>query len=303
MTNRLAAVALAATMLVSPVAARAGEAVRDDAHLFSAQTIAQLAAKDRELAAAAGGRQIAVVTVDSLDGKPVGQSAAAAAKAMHLRGAIIYVARSDRQLSISYGPETVRAFPPGVQRPIKQSLVSAFKAGDFDAGILAAFDSIATRMRATSATTREPVGPAQPAATPADQGFAIPMWVWILGGIVVLYIVFRALASRSAPAPPAPGQVPGQYPPSQYPPNYAPGIGGGFMSGLAGGALGGFLGSELANARRDAAGVPPAAASTPVDGGEASGGDDGGSWSDAGGGGDFGGGDSGGDLGGDSGSW
>lgn len=306
----LVSLALSAPALASPY-------VQDNAKMFSAETISKIEAQSQKLDADLG-KTVTVVTVDSINGAPIDQAAAAEAKAQALNGAIIYIAKDDRRLSIAYGPNTIRIFPPSVQQSIKQDLRSAFRRGDFDGGIVQAVNRIAGVMESggRAAAARAPAEQPAPAANlPAqdrqgNSGGGVS-WMWWVVGIIVLILILRAVGRRQqAQAPPGQQYPPGAYPPGSYPPGgYPPGAGGGgsgFLPGLLGGAAGAFVGSELAqgfnrgNQGQSGVGADPAAAAPdPGAGWQAD--DAGGGFTDSGGGGDFGGGDAGG--GGDGGGW
>lgn len=297
----LASLALGAPALASPY-------VQDNAKMFSPDAIAKIEAQSQKLDADLG-KAVTVVTVDSTNGVPIEQAAAREAKVQSLNGAIVYIAKNDRKLSIAYGPNTARIFPPSLQESIKGDLRSAFRRGDFDGGIVTAVNRIAGVMESGGAASgaRAQPQPLPASNLPAQDGRSDSgsvSWIWWVAGIIALILILRAFANRQTAQAPA-GYPPGQqYPPGAYPPGYAGG-GGGFLSGLLGGAAGGFIGSEIAQGlNRGGQGQggfadPAAAAPDPGAGWQAD--DAGGGFTDVGGGGDFGGGGDGG--GGDGGSW
>ncbi len=271
--------------------------VRDEAGMFKPDTIASIESRNGQLVSSTG-KFIQVVTTDTTSGTPINQAAAQEARALSVNGAIIYIAKADRQLSIAYGRKARLAFPADLQAAIKDKLRASFRRADYDGGILTAVNTIADRMQAAPAPQSQAAG--QPVAQSNPGNGGIPLIWWIVG-LGALFLILRSFAKRSA-APTAGPNVAGN-PPVGYPPGggygFGGGGGGGFMPGLLGGALGGFVGNELANNmnRGGAEGPDPAAAATEP-GGDWSGSDAGGGFVDAGGGGDFGGGGGGGDTGG-----
>lgn len=278
------ALAIASSLNAFPASAAAAGHVEDGAGMFSADAIARVNTLDDQLVRRTG-KTVTVVTVKSTNGTPVQELATREAKAHGLNGAIIYIGRDDKQISIEYGAKTSELFPPALQTSIKQALRAAFRAGDYDNGLVTAVGAIAEVIEAGASGGH---GPA-PQQVMADQqrspGGSDLSWIfWVIGGIVVILIV-RALLVRRAPPPAYP---PGAVQPGQ--PGYEPpGSGGsGFLPSLLGGVAGGFIGSELANAGRRDDDSASAAPSEPSSDASSSGA--GGGFSDSGGGGDFGGG-------------
>jgi uncharacterized protein len=297
-----AAAMLAALACVFVTASAAGEYVFDGAHMLKPETIAGVNARVDQLQAQSG-KTVTVITVDTTGGVPVQDAAAKEAQVRHLNGAIIYIARKDRQLSIAYGARTSEMFPEAIQTSIKQAMRASFRAGEYDAGVTTGVNAISDiiaqgQSGGHGAPLTQPVQRAPaPAQSGSDRG-----WLWWLVLLVVGFLLIRMLFRPRAPTMP-----PGQYPPGQSPPGTSPpgaqsGGMGSFVPGLLGGAAGAYLGSELANRNRDDGG---SAGATPIieSGSGSAAPDDGGGFSDAGGGGDFGGGDAGGGGGDGGGGW
>jgi len=296
----VAASSLLAGLLLIAAAATARAAasyVDDGAGMLKPETISAIEARDSTLQSRTG-KAVTVITVKTTNGEPVQAAAAAEARKRSLNGALIYIARDDKQLSISYGANTAALFPPALQTSIKQALRASFRQGNYDDGVLTAVDSISGVIGSGASGGHGPQLVTAPAKSPTGSS-ASWLW-WVIIAIVVIFVL-RAMTRR--PALPQGAALGGQQP------GYGPGVapsqpgGSGFFPSLLGGAAGAYIGSELADRNRDRGDASGAAAAgaQPIE--SDSGSDAGQGFTDSGGSGDFGGGDAGGGGGDSGGSW
>jgi uncharacterized membrane protein YgcG len=293
-STRLAAAAagsfaLSAVLGALPAAAR--DFVQDQAGMFSAATVEQLNQRIASFNDQTH-KEIVVVTTPSLGGATLQSAAASAFTQQNVNGVLIFIARDDRRDIIVPDRAGAQAgwFTPDVLASIRTSMEAQFRSENYDAGITGAVEAILNIYRAH-------LGGIQPAANGAvaerssasPGGVRIPMFWWIIIGVVGFLILRSILRAMSAPrytggTPGAPGAPP------QGGPGYGPGYGyggfgggsGNFWSGLLGGLGGAWLGNELF--RGGGGGIAPTQAGqiTP-DAGGGWGGADGAGWqSDAG---------------------
>ncbi|MBV8076662.1 MAG: TPM domain-containing protein, partial [Planctomycetaceae bacterium] len=115
--------------------------VRDHARLFSAE-----AAREADEALQAVQRdhqwQVAVETVDSLDGAAIERRAASRARELKVHGLYILIAKKEHKLWVGPSDSARSVFTKPRVDAIVKTLEKAFKAGDFDGGLLAAIDEI-----------------------------------------------------------------------------------------------------------------------------------------------------------------
>ena len=311
---RVAVAGAALFLAVAAAPALARDFVQDQAGMFSASTVAQL---NERLAAfnAQTRKEVVVVTVPSLSGAALQQTAQTTFGQQSVNGVLIFIARDDRRDIIVPDRAGVQAgwFTPDVLRSIRTSMEAQFRGEDYDAGITNAVDGIlgiyrshlgslqSAQSNQSGSTAIVPVS-----NSPANRGVHISMFWWIIIAIVGFLLLRSILRAASAPRY---SGAPGTSAPSG--PGYGPGYGyggygggGSFWSGLLGGLGGAWLGNELF---RGGGGMPGAGTPAGGDAGGSWGGADGGGWqSDAGqadlggaSGGDFSGGGFGGDAGGD----
>lgn len=283
----------------------------DGGSFFKADTLVKLDAIAAATAAATEGhRTISVQTVDKL---PAGMDVKAAAERkaadVRLDGVMIYISKAPEKLHVFVGKTTVSQFGSADQKSVVDSLIKAFKARNFDEGILAAATEVSGKLKAGFPLAAATPATGTTAATGSGAtGSGLPLWAWIAIGVVGFFIVMRILGALFAPA--APAGMAGA-------PGYGGGGGGGggFATGLMGGLFGAMAGNWIYNSMMGGSSHHSggsssgggdsygASGSGGPDGGEAGGGmsgdfssggggDYGGG--DSGGGGDFGGGDSGG---------
>jgi uncharacterized protein len=324
-------IAFAFALLATALPASAASAIQDGAGLFSAATVSQLDAQLGDFTAQTG-KQIVVVTVPSLNGKPLADAAQAVFSEQQINGVLLFIAKDDRKDIIVPGQATAQFFPEPTIVSIRQSMESQFRDGDFDGGIATGVTGILNVFRAheqsASGAGSARSYPAVPATTyvRTRQGAHFSMFGFLLLigiGYLVLRSIFRAMSGPRSYGAPGPGMGgPGGPGYGDGYGGYGPGYGGyggggSFFSGLLGGLGGAWLGSEMFGNRGttiiDQTGggnVVPTDAGGSWGGGDAggwgndagqadmggsSGGDfSGGGFGDFGGGGGFGGGDSGG---------
>lgn len=294
---------LGAVAIGRPVAAR--DFVQDQAGMFSQATIAQLNTRISNFNAQTG-KEVVVVTTPSLQGATLQDAASAAYAQQNVNGVLIFVARDDRRDIIVPDRAGVAGgwFTADVLRSIRTAMEGQFRSEAYDAGITGAVDAVLNVYRAHLGSLRQ--GTSNGAALPPQRtaqfgGFHIPMFWWIIIGIVG-FLMLRAIL-RASSASRYYGGAPGTPPPGTPPsgPGYGPGYGyggfgggGSFWSGLLGGLGGAWLGNELFRG----GGMGPAqAGQLPPD----TGGADSGGWQSDAGQADLGGASSGGGFGGDSG--
>ena len=173
------------------VPALAKDYVSDNAHIFGTDAVKRIALIDAELEQKTG-VFVGVMTVKKA-GEPLDMAAPRAALAHHVNGAMIYVERDSRRFAIAYGTKAQSLFTPAQQTSIEQSLSAAFRAGEYDAGIVAAVASIAQVLAGGRSGGHGPVLAA--AATPQpqrDSGFGWVFWVGVLIiGTLLMLVVLR----------------------------------------------------------------------------------------------------------------
>lgn len=311
-----AALALAALL---PLPAAARDFVQDQAGMFSASTVAQLNARISSFNAQTG-KEIVVMTVDSLNGATLQSAASSAFSSQNVNGVLIFIAKSDRKDIVVSDRAGSAWFTAEVTRGIRQSMEAQFRTENYDAGITAAVDGVLNVYRAHLGSLRsQSSGGYSGAGTTANYGsggFHLSMFWWIIIAIVgfmLLRSIMRAMSGPryyggGVPGAGAPGPMPGPMPGYGGYGGYGGG-GGSFWSGLLGGLGGAWLGNEIFGQHAGGGMVAPADASQMAQGGDASGwqSDAGqadmgsasaGDWSGGGFGGDSGGGFGGGDFGG-----
>lgn len=240
-------------VLVAPGIAQAK--VVDQAGLFNASTISQL---DQRISAIKStyGRDVLIVTVPSLGGRTIPQVASSFINVPveQISGVYIFIAKQEKKVDVAVGANTVNVIPPARKDEIKQQIISQFKGGSFDQGILAGMNAIETDFRTTAAAPNRSVVPVSNGApvTPAEHrssgGFSFLWLILIVVGVFVVINIIRSLARGASGG--YGGGVPGSpgYGGGGYGGGYgAPGMGGGggFMSSLLGGVGGALAGNWL----------------------------------------------------------
>jgi len=296
--------------------------VKDDAALFTPQTVSALNTKISSFNAQTG-KEIVVATVPSLQGATIKDAGERAYAQQQVNGVLIFIAKNDRKDIVIPDAAGVRAgwFTLDTTHSIRQAMEAQFRDGDFDRGITTGVGLVLNVYRQHLGTLRGAAGAPvraygrSPVSAPAQTGgFHMSFFWWIViivAGFLILRSLMRAMsAPRMTPPAPGPG-APGGAGYGGYGPGggYGGGGGGGFFSGLLGGLGGAFLGNELFGNRGGGVGggvdqggsygapdagnvADPGWASDAgqADTGAASSGDWGGGGFDSGGGGDMGGG-------------
>ena len=140
-------------VLVGPALARdvpflAGR-INDTAHIVPDDVAARLEEKLRKVEESTGA-QVAVLTIDSLDGEPLEDYSMRVAETWKLgqkgkdNGVLFLVAKSDRKMRIEVGYGLEGALPDAITKRILDNVTRPrFRAGDFGGGVEATVDSIA----------------------------------------------------------------------------------------------------------------------------------------------------------------
>jgi len=112
---------LAMAVLCTSLASAAGTPIQDGAGMFSSSTVAQL---DQEIGnfTAQTGKQIVVVTVPSLNGKPLADAAQATFQQQDVNGVLIFIAKDDRADIIVTDNATAQFFPQSTIVSIRQPM-------------------------------------------------------------------------------------------------------------------------------------------------------------------------------------
>ena len=314
MSTKMFFQALAMALLCAGVASAAEQPIQDGAQMFSPATVSQL---DQEIGAftAQTGKQIVVVTVPSLNGKPLADAAQAVFQQQNINGMLIFIAKDDRKDYFLPDTATAQFFPESTLASIRQSMESLFKAEDYDGGITAAVNGVLSIFRAhlnsapaNGATNNYPVPSNAHQYVRRSSGGISHVFIWIVLiviGYLILRSIFRAMSGPryyGGPGVPPGAGGPG---PGYGGPGYGgyggPGYyggGGGFWSGLLGGLGGAWLGNEMFGNRGTTIVEQPGGNVMPTDQGGSWGGGDAGGWANdagqadtgAGSGGDWGGG-------------
>lgn len=116
--------------------------VMDEAHLLSADTAEKLSVQLEQIYRA-GGSQIAVLTVDSLNGIPIESAGIKTAEVWKLgtakgdNGVLLLISKGDRAMRIEVGQGLEGALTDIYsKRIIEDVIVPRFKAGEFEGGVL-----------------------------------------------------------------------------------------------------------------------------------------------------------------------
>jgi uncharacterized protein len=243
------ALALAALALLAPLPARAAQVqvprndgwVTDGARLLSADEERALEAR-LESWKQATGHQIAVLTVPSLDGAALEDAVIAAARAWGIGtkersdGALLFVARDDREMRIEVGSGLEGSLTDSVcGRILREVIAPRFRAGQFGAGVRAGVEGMIAVVDGGEQAL--PLA-RKPAHSP--QGFGVSLFVLILILLVVVSIARRTRRAFGSPL----GRRRGWGGPfGGFGGGFGGGTGGGFGGGgFSGGGFSGFGG-------------------------------------------------------------
>jgi len=202
------------------------------------------------------------------------------AQAAGVNGIHILITRDPSHLQVGVaGKAAQQGFGPDDRDRVRDSMLQHFRKKEYDQGLRAALDTIATDFEehsktfsaAAGGTSDRPIDTGYrrtPAPAPQSTGFGWFTWLLLIGGGLLLV---RALRNRARPAYNAPDasnrtNAPGA-PPDQ---GYGGGLGGqgggggfgrGMMGGIFGGLAGSWLGSRLfgQNGEAQAREAPPSA--------------------------------------------
>lgn len=139
---------LVESMAQKQVPALANRRVHDEAQVLSAQTISFLEQSLRQFEDSTS-NQIAILTVNSLEGESIDQFGIRVAEAWKLgtkdkdNGVILLIAIEDRKMRIEVGQGLEGPLPDAIcNRIIRNEMAPSFRRGDYDTGVVAAIDAI-----------------------------------------------------------------------------------------------------------------------------------------------------------------
>lgn len=162
--------------------------VTDTARLLSPNAVRSLEERLAEYERTTG-HQFAFVSIDSLDGAPIEDFSIRLVEKWKLGdkkrddGLLLLVAKQERKMRIEVGYGLEGAVPDAVAaQVIRTELQPAFRAGDFDRGVLGAFDLL-MKVAAGESLREEP---AEVREAPSPWGRLVP---------VIVFIVFALLMS------------------------------------------------------------------------------------------------------------
>ncbi len=216
--------------------------VIDLANVIQPDAKAKISAMATELQQKTGS-QIAVVTVNSLEGADRDQYAADLYKHLGVgpkkndEGVLLLVAPKERQYKIEVGYGLEPVINDARAGDIGRSMVPSFRAGDYSAAILSAMTQIAQLIAADKGV--QLTGVPNRARAPTRSTNNIPWWLIFLV-IFIVYQIVRALIRRGGGGPGSGLRSRGSWIP---PVVFMPGMGGGWgRGGGFGGSSGGWGG-------------------------------------------------------------
>ena len=251
-------VALAATL--APALAARGSYVIDDAHMLSSGAIAQINQQVGDFNAQTG-KEVLVVTTDSLNGQPANPALERSFAQNQVNGVEIFIAKNEKQIKIAGDVASRRFFPSGSFDTIYQAMKPSFVQGNFDQGVETGVGLILNTYRGHESSLNRGRVPAGAGAGTTSRvqhnssGGSGLGWIWWIIILAVIFFVIRGIF-RAMSGPRMYGGGAGYGPGPGYGPGYGGygggmGGGGGFWSGLLGGLGGAWLGNELFGGRRD----------------------------------------------------
>src|SRR5947209_3788334 len=154
--------------------AQTGKAgVRDEARMFSPEAVRDA---DREIQdiRRASRWEVAVKTINSLEGEDVKDRAIKEAKSLNVHGLLVLIAKKDHKVWIAPSDSARGTFTHDRTSAIAKTLSDDFRAGEFDRGLRGALAEIHKDVEATSkATVTKPkeidLSPAPAPAPPAQR--------------------------------------------------------------------------------------------------------------------------------------
>jgi uncharacterized protein len=230
----------AVLVLALPAApARASEYVLDEADVIDAATEARLEALSLRVENETPGAEIAVVTVDSLDGNEIEEFAEEKFNELGIgnkefdNGILLLVAPNEKRVRIEVGYGLEGAIPDSrAGRILDDIILPLFKSGDMVGGIEAGHAEVARLVLEEYEASTEGLAPSEP------DRFELPVWAWILiffGGIGAFTWLMSWLAKKGYLKGGGGGGTSG---PSSWGGSSGGGFGGGDSGG--GGASGGW---------------------------------------------------------------
>jgi uncharacterized membrane protein YgcG len=254
-------IALVATAFALSTPTRDGW-VTDAAGILDTDTASGLARDLVELQRQTGA-EVVVVTLKSLEGVSIetwgdvlGETWGIGRSGGQDNGALLIVAPNDRKvrIAVGYGLGN-RLSDAAAQAIIDDDIVPNFRRGDFAGGIRAGIDSIAARIEGRSVPALErSASSSAVSTTPTRSGsYHFPLWIVIVGGLVVVIVVvliFNAMSVLRSEEPyraEMPKRAPNPAPNPQANPNSNPSWGPYDNTGYNNGGL---LGLLLSNSSR-----------------------------------------------------
>jgi uncharacterized membrane protein YgcG len=254
-SRAIAAIALAATALLSSPAWARDRFVLDGAALFKPSAVQNL---DQKIASfnTQTGKEILVVTVPSLNGKTIQQATEDEFAREQVNGVLIFMSKAEHQDALVGDRASRTFFPAGSFQSIRQAMRGYYRSGDFDTGIQTGVDLVLNQYRGHERAVGNPIRRVVPvgAAQQSFGGFGVFWFILILfAGFLIVRALLRAMSGpRMMPpgygGPSAPGIGGGYGGPGYGAPGYGGGGGfggGGFLSGMLGGLGGAWLGNQL----------------------------------------------------------
>jgi len=267
-------VALAATL--APALAARGSYVIDDAHMLSSGAIAQINQQVGDFNAQTG-KEVLVVTTDSLNGQPANAALERSFAQNQVNGVEIFIAKNEKQIKIAGDVASRRFFPSGSFDTIYQAMKPSFVQGNFDQGVETGVGLILNTYRGHESSLNRGRVPAGAGAGTTSRvqhnssGGSGLGWIWWIIILAVIFFVIRGIF-RAMSGPRMYGGGAGYGPGPGYGPGYGGygggmGGGGGFWSGLLGGLGGAWLATTAAvtpAAGRGPARAPPRTRARPT---------------------------------------
>ncbi|MBV8087940.1 MAG: TPM domain-containing protein [Chloroflexi bacterium] len=247
MTRLLFFMAILAALAVAPLNALAATYIQDNGNMFSANAKSQATQQIDQLVQSTK-KEVLVYTVTSLNGQDPSTAADSIFRQNGTNGVLLFMSKNDRQLQIKIGTDTRQAISTQRETQIRDAILTDFRSGDFDKGLLDGVGAI----RAT--LTNAPL-PGSGSAVPVRQsGPNVGLIVLLIVlALVAVWVIAGIRRARQQPyfsygqnPPPGGYGAPGY----GYGPGPGYGGGGGFFSGMLGGLGGALLGNALFDAFR-----------------------------------------------------